>query len=87
MWMNFVQDAIAKIEGLTSGKSRFLQASTVQNPEGSEVACDQLSQIMDLAQLPFALNSPQMLLPNCAVLPLCRIPAAKRPPNPAPFLL
>ena len=27
MWMNFVQDATAKIEGLTSGKSRFLQAA------------------------------------------------------------
>ena len=69
MRMNFVQDAIAEIEGLTSGKSRFLQVSTVQNPEGSEVACDQLSQIIYLAQLPFALNSPQMPPPNCAVLP------------------
>ena len=58
MRMNFVQDATAKIEGLTSGKSRFLQASTVQNPEGSGVACDQLSQMINLAQLPIAQNSP-----------------------------
>ena len=69
MWMNFAQDATAKIEGLTSGKSRFLQASTDRNPEGSGVACDQPCQFIDLARLPCEQNSPQMLPPNCAVLP------------------
>ena len=44
MWMNFAQDATAKIEGLTSGKSRFLQEA-----DCAKVAADAAAELLEVA--------------------------------------
>ena len=53
MWMNFAQDATAKIEGLLAVNRDFCRQQIAQ-------------------------NSPQISLPNCAVLPIKKHNAKQR---------